>query len=420
MLSDEVLDVLGERLSNRINIVNEEIIVHLAKTISLFNNLNTSEAHQLAQILKFGGDYKKIRKRIAQLTKMNLKDIDKIFDEVAENNQEFAKQFYEYRKKQFIPFDENEALQRQVDAIKKITMEKMVNISNTTGLGYLIKDKDKNIVFRNLKYIYDEVIDRAVLSVSQGKTTFDKALFDLMKDIGQSGLRYIEFESGYARRLDSSARMNLMSGLRDMSNNIQQEFGKEFDADGVEISVHTHPAPDHAKVQGRQFRNKEFDNFQNDKDAVSVDGMEFPHIAEETKHDRRSIGQYNCYHYIFSIIVGVSKPLYSKKQLQKILEDNAKGFKLDGKEYTLYQGTQMQRQLETRIREQKDLQIIGKNMNNEEGNKLVADSQKKINQLTKKYKELSQISKLPVKKDRLRVSGYTTYGRKREPKEKKE
>lgn len=406
MLNDDVMEVLGDRLVNRINFTNEQIIKQLAKNISLFKNLNTTEAHQLAQILKFGGDYKKIRKKIAQLTKMNLKDIDKIFDEVAKTNQEFAKQFYEYRKKQFIPFDENEALQRQVDAIKKITMEKMVNISNTTGLGYLIKDKDKNIVFRDLKHIYDEVIDRAVLSVSQGKTTFDKALFDLMKDIGQSGLRYIEFESGYARRLDSSARMNLMSGLRDMSNNIQQEFGKEFNADGVEISVHTHPAPDHAKVQGRQFRNKEFDNFQNDKDAVSVDGMKFPHIAEETKHDRRSIGQYNCYHYIFSIIVGVSEPLYSKEQLQQILMDDAKGFELDGKHYTLYQGTQMQRQLETRIREQKDLQIIGRNMNNEEGNKLVADSQKKITQLTRKYKELSQVSNLPIKKDRLRVSGY--------------
>lgn len=410
MLSDEVLDVLGERLSNRINIVNEQIIKQLAKNISLFKNLNTTEAHQLAQILKFGGDFNKIKKKIAELTKMNLEDIDAIFREVAKKNQNFAKQFYEYKNVNYIPYEQNKALQQQVKAFRDITANEYLNISKTTGLGYLIKDQNKNLVFRDLKWVYDEVIDQAVLGVMQGKETFDTALFDLMKDIGQSGLRQIEFESGYARRLDTSARMNLMSGIRNMSNHIQEEFGKEYGANGVEITTHSHPAPDHALVQGRQLSYEEYDKLQETGKAKTYDNIEINmHLKRKngSEYEKfRPISEYNCYHNVFHIVLGVSSPEYSKEELQQILMEDAKGFELDGKHYTLYQGTQMQRQLETRIREQKDLQIIGVNMNNEEGNKLIADSQKKITELTRKYKELSDISNLPIKKDRLRVSNY--------------
>ena len=41
------------------------------------------------------------------------------------------------------------------------------------------------------------------------------------------------------------------------------------------------------------------------------------------------------------------------------------------------------------------------------GNKeLVQESQQKITQLTRKYKQLSDISGLPTKMERMRVSGY--------------
>ena len=89
--------------------------------------------------------------------------------------------------------------------------------------------------------------------------------------------------------------------------------------------------------------------------------------------------------------------------MQKILDDNNKGFELDGEHYTNYQGTQMQRQLETAIRKQKDIQIIAKASGNKE---LVQESQQKITQLTHKYKQLSNVSGLPTKMEKMRVSGY--------------
>ena len=112
---------------------------------------------------------------------------------------------------------------------------------------------------------------------------------------------------------------------------------------------------------------------------------------------------FQCYHYIFPIILGVSDPEYTDKELNQIIEDNNKGFEFDGKHYTNYEGTQLQRQLETKIREQKDAQILAKESGQDD---LVRDAQKNITDLTKKYKDLSQASGLPTKMQRLRVSGY--------------
>ena len=101
--------------------------------------------------------------------------------------------------------------------------------------------------------------------------------------------------------------------------------------------------------------------------------------------------------------MGVSEPQYNNEELQEIIDNNNKGFEFDGVHYTNYEGTQLQRQLETAIRKQKDIQIIAKNSGDKE---LVIDSQKKITQLSKKYKQLSEISGLPTKSQRLSVSGY--------------
>ena len=70
-----------------------------------------------------------------------------------------------------------------------------------------------------------------------------------IKQIGQSGLKTLDYESGRSMRLDSAIRMNTLGGLRKLNNQVQEQFGEEFDSDGVEISTHQYPADDHAEVQ---------------------------------------------------------------------------------------------------------------------------------------------------------------------------
>ena len=398
MIDERLIDKLVERLVLRIEEGNEYALQKIGESIKKIGALSPSKAQQLAQVLKYGGNYDKIVKKLAEITQLNVKEIYEIFEEVAKNDYAFAKQFYDYRGVNYIPYEQNKALQNQVKALARMTAEKYVNFSNTLAFA---KNVNGKMVYTDLSRTYQDTIDKAVLSVAQGKTTFDEQMYSTIKELGSSGLKTIDYASGRSVRLDSSVRQHLKGALRNLHNETQAVFGEEFGSDGVEISVHQNPAPDHALVQGRQFSKEEFDKFQNDRDAIDYKGRSFP--AEHNGKDRRSISEHNCYHYTFDIVLGVSKPSYSDEELQAILNDNEKGFELDGEHYTNYQGTQMQRKLETEIRRQKDLQIIAKSSGNDQ---LVLESQQKITQLTRKYKELSSASGLPTKMDRMRVSGY--------------
>lgn len=393
MLSEDTQEKLASILTDRIQKINEKILVKIGENIKKIGSLTTSQAYQIQQILKYGGDLQQIINELSKITKLNVDDIYKIFEAEAKRNQAWVKQFYDYKGIYFVPYERNIRLQRQVKALANLTAETYLNISNTRAIGYTIKDLQGNVVFKDISSVYRDTIDKAILSVSQGKSTYQEQMRDIIKQIGTSGIKTIDYETGTTRRLDSAIKMNLLGGIRDLSNEMQNEFGKEFGADAIEISVHEYPALDHADLQGHQFSFEEFKNFKNNLEFKDLKGNKFL-PTDEKGQDRRNISQYNCYHYLFNIVAGISKPQYSDKELQEINRKNEKGFEFDGKHYTMYEGTQLQRRIETAIREAKDTQILARAS---EDNELVLQSQTRITQLTTKYKQLCSVSGLPNK-----------------------
>lgn len=398
MLDERLIDILVDRLVERIESTNTYILEQIGKSIKYVDTLSPSKAQQLVQILKYGGNYDKIIEKLAQITNLNVNEIYEIFEEVAKNDYRFAKQFYDYRGVKYIPYEQNTALKSQIEALASITAGQYTNISNTLAFARKVNGRT---IYTDLSRTYQDIIDRAVLSIAQGKETFDTEMRKAVKELSNSGIRTVDYASGRSQRLDSAVRMNLKGALRNLHNETQAILGKEFGSDGVEISVHINPAPDHAEVQGRQFSKEEFEKFQNDQDARDYKGRLFPH--EHDGKDRRSISEYNCYHYTFDIVLGVSEPEYTDKELQQIIDDNNKGFEIDGKHYTMYEGTQIQRKMETELRKKKDTQIMARAVGD---NELAMETQREINILTKQYKELSDISGLPTALERARVSGY--------------
>jgi len=407
MLADEIMEILTERIINRIEETNTDILKKIGSTIKEIGKLTPKQAHQISQILKYGGDYDKITKRLAKMTNLNIKDIQDMFEEVTKKEYQYAKQYYDYKNKKYIPYKENKALQNQVGSFTRLGVQEYVNVANSNVIGYTYQNLDGTIKFNGLKETFFDVIDRGVLSVSQGKTSFNEEMFRIINQLGGSGLKVL-YPNGRTMRLDSAVRMNLESALRDLSNENQILFGEEFGADGVEISVHENPAPDHAEVQGRQFstiaeenEESEWDKLQNEGTAKDYKGNI---IDLHTKYGSfRPISDYNCKHRAFSVILGISEPEYNDKQLKNIINETNKKIIIDGKKYNKYEATQLQRKLERKIREQKDIQIMGKAS---EQMDVVDKAQKKISQLTKKYKEISNISGLPTYMERTRVSNY--------------
>ncbi len=389
MITEEMQDRLVQGLLDRMEQLNIELLEEIGKQIKYIGTLTPSQAHKLAQIILYGENVNWIARRLSEVTNLNVREIYQIMKKTAIENQEFARQFYKAKGIDFIPYEKNVLLQNQVRAIATLTANRYKNIMNSTA--YVLDDK-----LVPIGKIYQEVVDKAILSVSQGKESYQTVMRKTMNELVEKGMRVrvdkngeptgtrvVDYKSGLSRRADTAIRMNTLEGIRTTSNELQKQFGEEFGADGIEISVHEHPAPDHADIQGKQFTNEEFEELNESLD--------------------RPIGTLNCYHYIFSIVLGVSKPEYTKEQLEEIKKDNDKGFEFEGKHYTLYEGTQLQRRIETKIRELKDKQIMSKAMGDIEQ---VGNCQRKITELTHKYRELSNISGLKTKMQRMTVSGY--------------
>lgn len=402
MITEEQIEALVERLINRIEEANTYFLMKIGASVGKIRELTPTQAQQLVQILKYNGNYEDIIKEIAKYTNLNISDVDEIFANYAKKDQQFYKQFYEYRNIPFVEYAENEALKRQTEALASVVKNEMYNFTRSNVLGYTIRDLNGRPQFLGLRETYNRVLDEALVNVGTGKETFDSAMSRILKDIGGSGLKTIEYQSGRSVRLDSAVRMHLKGRLRELHNENQKLFGAEFDADGYEISTHSNPAIDHEQVQGRQFSITEYDKLNNGFEARDYKGNIYT-LDHDGKNGYRPISELNCYHYIFSIILGVSKPEYDDKQLQKIIDDNNKGFEFEGKHYSMYEGEQLLRKVELELRKSKDTQILARSSNNVE---LVGEMQSRITQLTSKYRDILKASGLKSKLERARVSQY--------------
>lgn len=396
MLNNNQEEQLVQLLIDRINALNEDILEIIGNRIKEIGEMTPTQVHQINQMLMYNTDIKEIIEKLAEVSGMNVNDIYSLFEYSAKTNQDFARQFYRARGISYIPYAQNKVLKDQVRAIAEITAREYANISRTSAIGYTIKDLKGNLVFKDISSTYKDIIDKAILNAGQGKTTYQQEMRNAIKQIGQSGLKTIDYESGRSVRLDSAIRQNTLEGLRTLTNQIQEQFGKEFGADGVEVSHHINSAPDHIDtVDGKQFSLN--------GDRV-VNGKLYKDFNTVNNSLDRQVSTLNCRHYIFSIVLGVNKPQYTDKQLEEDKKKNKQGFDFEGKHYSNYEGEQLQRLIERRIREQKDIQILAKSSGDKE---LTLQSQTKITQLTTKYKQLCNVSGLPNQlKTRASVVGY--------------
>lgn len=384
-MDNNKLKLAEERFYSRFEALNSEILQEFGKTISKFEGLSVSEAYILAQQMKNGREIDKIMEDLEKASQLSRKDLEELLEIAAEENIEFANVYYEAKGMDKVSYKDSKQFQDIVKSVEKTTQGVFANLSNTTAIK-LLKDNGEGYL-KGIREAYEDVIDRCVLAVATGQTNYQKAMYDTIKQLASSGVKKIYYDNegkrAYARRLDSSVRMNILDGVRQVNIGIQEQVGKEFGADGVEVSHHVNCAPDHIHIDGQQFSKKKFEKINNNL--------------------TRPVASMNCRHFVFSIVLGVSSPLYTKKQLEEDRKNNEKGFEYEGKHYTLYEGEQLQRKIELAVRQQKDLQIIAKASNDKD---TISKSQSNITQLTQKYKELSKISGLPTKMDRMRVVGY--------------
>ena len=387
MKDDKKLELLLERFYQRYNKYNTKVLEKLGEAIKKFDGVSPTTAHKIAQQLKYGTDIDDLIEELSKLSGKSIKDIEEAFDLVAKENVEFAEVYAKAKNMEFVDYKDNEQLQRLVKSIAGETNATFKNISRAKAVGFVLKDADGNKIFKNLKKTYNDLIDEAVFNVTTGTTDYQSAMRGVMKQLADSGVKIHEekvgYKSGYNVRIDSAVRQNVLDGIRKINVNIQEQVGKEFGANAIELSLTFPCADDHAPYEGKIYTHKEFENIQN--------SLERPFF------------QWNCRHFGFQVVKGINQPQYTQKYLdQKHAQEHEK-FYFEGKKINQVEANDLMRKIETSIRRNKDAQIIGRSAGNKE---IVANSQQNITALTHKYNELSKVSNLPTYKNRLVVSGY--------------
>ena len=383
-----------ERIVQRQIKANERVLKEIGKIIGMIGDLNPSEAYTMAQMLKYGESLDKIVKILSKNSQLTEIEIYKMLEHEAKTNLALKEIYFKAKQKDFISYEENLPLQNLVREIALATVGTYRNISMTTGITFL--DRNKNVVTKPILQAYYQLVDDAIMNISLGKETFWETMREQLKTIGSHGIQSIEYESGYHRRIDSALRMNLSDGLNELSQKQQELIGNQFDFDGYEISVHENPAEDHADVQGHIFTIEEYNKLNNFGEAKDINGR---FIDIHNKYgDFRQIGTLNCYHEVFTIVIGVSKPRYTQKELDKINADNTKGFEFENRHYTNYEGTQLQRKLELEIRKNEEERLILKASGQD-----TTMENTRARQLLRKYHDLSKISGLGTRLERIKA-----------------
>ena len=376
LLSETYLNSLPDPIAKNMEALNQYVVERICKRIQKIGTITPSDAHRLKSAIEYAGaDLQAIQKELERITGMNAKELDKMFEDVAAENVDFANTYYKARGMETLKdYTENAALKSFVEAAKKTAADGVTNISNTTMIGF---KSGKRII--PLREYYIQAIDRAITFVQTGTVDYYTAIRSTVKEMASGGLRRVTFDSGYSRRLDSQVRMNLLDGVRQLNMAMLEQTGKEFGADGVEISAHALCAPDHQRIQGKQYSLAEFERLNRSLD--------------------RPIGELNCHHFTTPIVLGVSKPVYSASELREINKRSNAKVSYGGKTYTRYEASQRQRQLETAIRyakDERDACVAA-------GDKLGAtQARKKSAALTAEYKRFSEAAGLTKRMERTR------------------
>lgn len=376
------LEQQANLLMNNVSGWEQNVLTRIGKRIKKYGKLSLADVKSINNIAVVKQDMDSITKELAKVTGYNISQIEQMYGELLEKQHLANQPLYDYRGKKFVPFEENRELQALVRAYAKTTGETMINLAKTKALCIL----DHNGKQIGLQKYYTDVLDKAVMQVTTGATDFHTAMRDSIVELGGSGVR-VDYGGGVTRRLDTVVRQNLLWGAKQASTEYNTMIGEELGCDGIEIDWHSNPRPSHVFMQGKQYVLGK---------ARTINGIHFESADEALER----LQDYGCLHYKTPIICGVSEPRYSHEELKLLNEQNAKKYTIDGKEYSGYEVTQMQRRLETAVRNEKTTRDLAKASSD---NALVKRCNERIKAYQGKYNEISEITGIQGDKKRMSI-----------------
>lgn len=379
----EVLDALPEELAELYRGLEDTLLMEICSRLKLRDELNEVTVQDIKALRSHGIDLKEIEKAIRQTTGISEKKLNELIDDVVDRNQKYYTEVIDLAR---VTQPETLVNAATVDAIKRQTHDTFRNL--TASMGFLVG----NTMLKPAR-AYQWALDNAEMQIQSGAISYNQAIKTAVKQLADSGLKVVDYESGHRDQIDVAVRRAVMTGVNQICAKYTEQSAQYLETPHFEVSAHAgardKPGPSpwssHKDWQGKVYSIRANDIYPSIYEVCglgAVDGLEGA----------------NCRHRRNVWVEGVSERTYTDEQLAHI--DDDLGCEFDGKKYTAYEATQMQRRVERQIIKQ-DRLVTAYKASGQKDEYYAANA--KLVRLIAKYKAFSEASGLPLQWERTKV-----------------
>lgn len=332
-MKDDYKNKLASKIASRYQDLEERIMQDIVRRIVKAGEITSTADWQINRLRILGYSSEDIEQEIKKTLNASYPEMFELYDKVIDWEYVRNKDIYEQINAEYIPFEENEQLKQITEAIIDQSFDNLENVTNS--LGFYLDYGNGKKVLTPLSQVYTKYLDAACYDIVTGAFDYNSVLRRVVTQLTNSGLRQIDYSSGRANRVDVAARRAVMTAVSQITGKISEYNAQKLGTEYFEVEWHAGARPTHAVWQGRVWSKEQL---------YSVCGL----------GTVTGLLGANCYHTYYPFFPGISQRNWSDDWLDAKNEEEAEPKTFDGKEYTLYEAKQRQRQMETAMRAQRE------------------------------------------------------------------
>ena len=386
-----ILDAIPEELAELFRGLENTLLDEICSRLALKDQLNEVTVQAIRALRSHGIDTKEIEKAIRKTTGISEKKLKELLDDVVERNQKYYTDLIDLA---HVTQPETLVSVEDTWAIYEQTKQTMRNL--TRSMGFLV---DAGRTMLPPAKAYQWALDNAAMQIQSGAINYNQAIKSAVQQLAQSGLKVADYESGHRDQIDVAARRAVMTGVNQICDQYTNQSAEYLETRYFEVSAHSgardkpgaSPWSSHKEWQGKVYYQSE----SGEPDPIGL----YDDLVETTGYGYvDGLTGANCRHHKYPFLPGVSERTYTDEQLAHI--DDGLGCTFDGKTYTAYEATQMQRSVERTIRKLKRKKAAYKAAGLREEEQAVNI---RLRRLNAKYKAFSAAAGLPEQRERMKV-----------------